>query len=212
MVNKIKVAFSYKQLSVEQERGLILWLNYLEESTQNAYIQISRWNKEYRGWDFEMFLIATVGIYDSATVLNSIPSSDAEFKKILQRFKKEFEYYNLKHWRDNFLHREKIFKNQDRKSKNLPDRPVWILGAYNFSTDEYIFDPYIIKVANIFLLVRNFRKRMRALIRKRRTKAYLDKINSSIQGMIPYTHFHTIFAENRKNKKNAIKKYLKSNH
>lgn len=188
---------SYRALTFAQEREYILWLGYLDESVKNAILQISRWKRNYQGWDLHMFFVATVGIDDSAENLVRYVGGDTEFKSVLDTFRKSFKANCISDWRNNLLHRKRIYKNENSKGKRLPDKSIYIFGGYNFSTDMYEFEPYKVRLSDAFLMVKNLRKRIRLLIKERRMQAYLDKSNAPIPGMIPYTMLHGLFGENK---------------
>ncbi len=183
---------TYKDLSPQEETELVLWLSFLEDSVRNAELQLERWKDLKNFWDLHMFFVAVIFVDDAAKRLKSFLSyDDDEVWAILKKFRKEVEGYYLEDLRNEIIHREKIFKLQDKKGNPLPPSPILILGEYIADTDEYIFGTHRIKVSEAFDLLQELVQDIRDLFGKR-LKEYSE--TKDLTGMIPFTRLHMFAA------------------
>ncbi len=201
---------TYKDLSIEEELELVLWLAYLKESLNNAKRQMIRWNRLKRHWDIEMFINAVIYIDNAIIGLKKFLNygqdyiSESQLWNVLKQFRKEVAKYNLKDLRDDLVHREKIFRLKDRRWKPLPASSILILGGYNFTTDEYQFGPnHKIKISEIFAKVKKLRQDI-AEIYAGKLKNFYASENNEYESMVPFTNLHdfSYFGNLSRNKSN----------
>jgi len=201
---------TYKDLPQKEEIKLTLWLSFLEEYINNALVQIRRWNRSKNAWDLHIFFVAMVCIFDATIELRKFWNygpdyiSEPELRKVFDNFRKNIEKYNLKEFRNNFIHRERIFKNKDRLGKTLSEYPVLILGSLTFNDGEFIytFGTKEMKILGAFSLVKKFRKELKKIFNY---KLALFYGGNSYESMVPFPCLRWF----RDKKKNDISKYLK---
>jgi|SRR3989344_531374 len=187
---------TYKDLSQEQELAYVLWLRFLEDSVNNALIQARRWNKTKQGWDLEMFFVAVSSIDDAVIAVNRFLNlgeeyvNESELKALFKGLRKKIKDYHIKDIRNDLVHRERVSKQQDNKRKSLPKRSILVLGGYNFTTDEYEFNIYKIKVSEFFSVIRNFRKDIKKILNKKLQIYYQVEEIKDYESMIPFTFLH----------------------
>jgi len=184
---------TYKDLPQKKGLELVLWLSRLNESLENSKIQMNRWNRNKKGWDLELFFISIVFIDDATRLLKPLLTFSKDYIKekelvaILKEFRKIVKKYNINNLRNDLIHREKIFKLQNRKGKRFFDISVLVLGGYNFTTDVYTFGPlYNIKVHEVFEVVKKLEKDLKELYAKKLNDSYASK-NNKYESMIPYS-------------------------
>jgi len=187
---------TYEDLSLEQELEYTLWLSFLESSVDNAFIQARRWNKTKQGWDLEMFFVAVSCIDDAVIAVNRFLNlrqeyvDEPELKAIFKELRKKIKNYHIKDIRNDLIHRELVFKQQDKKKNPLPKRSILVFGGYNFTTDEYEFNIYKIKVSEFFSIIRNFKKDIKAILDQKLQNFYQVKEIKNYKSMIPFTSLH----------------------
>jgi len=185
---------TYKNLSAYEELEFVLWLSFLEDSVKNAYVQMNRWNRKKEGWDLQMFFMALINIDDAIVGLKRFLNygkdyvNESEFWNILKDFRKKVKGQGLNALRNDTMHREQVFQLKDKKGKLLPRTPILMLGGYNATTDEYIFNIHKIRILDSFLLVQDLRRNIRALFKRRLYESYTK---DNYIGMIPYTCLHS---------------------
>jgi len=127
---------TYKDLSLEQELEYTLWLSFFEQSIDNALVQIKRWNKSKKGWDLEMFFMAVSCIDDSVVAINKFLNfgkdfvNEPELNNALKEFRKKIKNHHIKDIRNDLIHRERLSKQQDKKSNSLPKRSILVLDPF----------------------------------------------------------------------------------
>ncbi|MCL4248106.1 MAG: hypothetical protein KJ065_08165 [Anaerolineae bacterium] len=190
MAKQNKVTY-YKDLSPEEERELNLWLRFLLESVENACTQITRWKRNRNGWDLQMFFVA-VGCIDEAIVglgnLGFFAGAEPEFWDVLDKFRRGCTELKLIDLRNN-IHRDRLYNRKNKRRRALPEGPIFILGGYNLTTDEYTFSTITINVSDAFALVQTLRSDIGKIFRKKLTKFY--KTQEYEKGMIPWTLLHS---------------------
>jgi len=185
-----KTLTTYKQLPKEDEIELVLWLGFLDDSIGSALVQKRRWKRYHNFWDIQMYFIALINAEDAMVGLKKFLSyHDREFWGVLKSFRNSTDKIKLGDLRNDLLHREKIFKLQDKKGQPLPNKSVLVLGGYNFSNDEYMFGTHVIKVNDTFLLVQNCVKNIRKLFKDRLIKYYES---GKYEAIIPWTNIRSL--------------------
>ena len=187
MTAKVKLK-SHKELSIESELELVLWLGFLEDSIENALVQKRRWMNSNKSWDLHTFFVAVACIDDAIAHLSTYISYDKEIWTVLKTFRKIVRKYKLSHIRDDILHRDKIFKLQDRKGKPFLKTPLLILGGHNLSKDEYIFGVHRISLPEAFQCVSVLRQEIRKILIKRLDDYYKT---GKYEGIIPWTNLRS---------------------
>lgn len=196
---------TYKDLSLEQELEYTLWLDFFKQSVNNALFQIKRWTKSKKGWDLEMFFMAVSSIDDAVVAINKFLNlgkdfvNEPELNNALKEFRKKIKNHHIKDIRNDLIHRERLSKQQDKKGNSLPKRSILVLGGYNFSTDEYEFNTYKIKLSEIFFIIRNFKKEIKKIFEKKLQQFYQVKEVEDFKSMIPYTFLYTFEGQVRSN-------------
>lgn len=184
---------TYKDLSLEQELEYTLWLSFLKDFIDNALVQIKRWNRSKKGWDLEMFFIAVSCIDDAIIAISRFLNLGKDFvnepklNNAFKEFRKKIKNHHIQDIRNDLIHRERVSKQQDKKGNSLPKRSILVLGGYNFSTDEYEFNIYKIKLLEIFTIIRNFKKEMKIIFEKKLQQFYQEEEVKDFKSMIPYT-------------------------
>ena len=199
-----KISKNYKQLSQKEEVELVLWLSFLNDSIRNALTQKRRWKNGHNFWDIQTFFVALINIDDAIVGLKKfLDYNDREFWEILKLYRKEVEKLRLGDLRNDLLHRNKIFKQQDKKGNPLPKAPILILGGYNFSTDEYTFGVHRIKVSDTFQFLQQLVKTTRKLF-KVRLREYYE--SNRYEAIIPWTEVCSLveIGKHRKNIDNKV--------
>jgi hypothetical protein len=183
MTTKAKLK-SHKELSKESEVELVLWLGFLEDSIDNALLQKRRWINSHKVWDLHTFFVAVSCIDDAIVGLKKFLSFDKEIWTVLKSFRANVRKYKLNDLRNDILHREKIFKLQDKKGKPFLKTPILILGGHNGSKDEYIFGSHRISLPEAFQRVSVLRKEIGKILIKRLDDFYKT---GKYEGIIPWT-------------------------
>jgi hypothetical protein len=178
---------THKQLPPEKELELVLWLGFLEDSINNTLTQKRRWKRSQNAWDLHMFFIGVAGIDDAIVGLKEFLSSDNELWSTMRSFRKKIKRYNLRELRNDIVHREKLFKLQDRTGKPLARSPLLILGAYIEGKDEYVFGTHKINISDAFRTVEALLRDLKRILATRLRDFYITK---EYEGMIPWTHLH----------------------
>ena len=192
LVNKLK---SHKELSKEKEIELVLWLGYLRDSTDNALVQEQRWRRSHKAWDLHTFFIAVSCIDYAIVGLKKFLSYDKEIWSVLRTFRIKVKKYKLNDLRNDILHREKIFKLQDKKGKPFLKTPVLILGGHNVTKDEYTFGVHRISLSEAFQIVSELVQKMRKILAKRLEDYYKT---GKYEGIIPWTHLRSFRIKRKK--------------
>lgn len=198
-----KTPQTYKQLPQKEEIELVRWLGFFNDSVRNALVQKRRWKSNHSFWDIKMFFVALINIDDAIVGLKKfLDYDDRGFWEILKSFRKDISRLNLGDLRNDLLHRNKIFKQQDKKGNPLPKSPILILGGYNFSNDEYRFGTHVIKMSDTFLIVQQLIRDTRKLF-KERLREYYDQ--EQYEAIIPWTEVRSLM-EVGKPTKNIVNK------
>lgn len=196
---------TYKDLSLEQELEYILWLSFFKDFIDNALVQIKRWNRSKKSWDLEMFFMAVSCIDDAVVAINKFLNlgqnfvNEPELNNAFKEFRKKIKNHHIKDIRNDLIHRGRLSKQQDKKGNSLPRRSILVLGGYNFSTDEYEFNTYKIKLSEIFAIIRNFKKEIKTIFKKKLQQFYQVEEVKDFKSMIPYTFLHTFERQTRLN-------------
>lgn len=187
---------TYKNLPIKEELELTLWFSFLEEYINDALIQIKRWNRDRNAWDLHMFFVAVACIDNAIMKLKRFWNygkdyvSEPEIKEILEKFRKSVQKYDLKEYRHDFIHRERIFERKDMAGKTISEYPVLILGGLTFNNGEftYTFGAREIKISEAFSLVKKLQKDIKGILDKK-LKSFHE--SSSFESMIPYSHIRS---------------------
>lgn len=179
---------TYKDLSPEEERELVLLLGFFQESIQNTFLQMERWRQLKNGWDIQIFFIALMRLDEAAKLLKRfLACPDNEVWSILQKFRRKIKLQKISKLRNDIIHPGKISKLQDQKGKPLPETPIVHLGSYLVDSDEYQFGAHRIKVSDSFDLVNQMTQELKTLSSDRLKEFYQT---GSVEGMIPFTYLH----------------------
>jgi hypothetical protein len=179
---------TYEDLPPQEETELVLWLGFFEDSVHNAHTQMKRWKHLKSGWDLHMFFVAVVHVDDAAKGLERFLSYDADVWAILKEFREKVKEYNLRDLRNDIVHRERIFRLQDKKGNPLPESPILLLGAYDVSRDEYSFGTHRVKISQTFDLINAMTEDIKRALTNRLTEFYKTE---NLAGMIPFTYLHS---------------------
>lgn len=185
-----RISKTHKELPQEKEIELVLWLSFLDDSIRNALIQKRRWKNRHVFWDLQTFFVAIVNIDDAIVGIKKfLEYYDLEFWIILKSYRKNVERFKLRDLRNDLLHRNKIFKQQDKKGNPFPRTSILILGGYNFSSDEYTFGLHRIKVSDTFQILQELIKAIRKLFTERLREYYKS---NKYEAIIPWTNVHSL--------------------
>lgn len=206
-INKEKPTY-YKDLTHEEELELVLWLDFLEESIENARVQITRWKRNWNSWDLQMFFVAVGCIHEAKKGLSDLgffAKVEVGFWNELKCFSLESEKIKLispngQGLRDN-IHRDRIYNRKNKKAKKIPNSKVLNFGSYNATTDEYTFIDTTIKVSEAFFLVKRLQKNIKKILDKKLTKFYAGHKH---KGMIPWTKLRSFNGRQRYNRRKEV--------
>lgn len=198
----------YKDLSNEDEKELILWLGYFEESVEHSLVQKRRWKRNKDNWDLQMFFVALECIYESTDGLMKLGffcSNEPEVWRSISSFRKYFESTSLKDLRDGSIHRDQLYNQKSKQKRPLQVGSVIILGGLIVNSNEYLYQSGVhkIKVLETFQVIEDLAREIRLTldnkIRKNPDPMTYDK------GMIPWTHLRSFL---KKRKKHQLPKDL----
>lgn len=193
---------NYKDLPREKEIELVLWLHFLEDSIENAFVQIRRWKRFKNGWDLDMLIVIIANINDAKENLRQFLSFDKEIWDIFQVFEKEFNKNKLRDLRDDIIHPKLLFKLQNKKGQPFLKSPVLNIGGYNVSKDEYTFGSNTIIISDVFAIIETFSKNIRSVLKTKLRSFYETGV---YEGIIPWTVLHGF------NRKKIMKNHITSN-
>lgn len=196
MKPKIK---NYQDLPPEKETELVLWLGFLENSIENAFVQIRRCKRFKNGWDLNMLIVIIANIDDAKENLRQFLSYDKEIWDIFQIFEKKFKKNKLRDLRDDIIHPKLLFKLQNKKGQPFLKNPILNIGGYNVSKDEYTFGSNIIIISDIFEIIDTLSKNIKIILETRLRNFYKT---GAYEGIIPWTKLHGF--NNKKILKNRI--------
>lgn len=199
MKPKIK---NYQDLPPEKETELVLWLGFLENSIENAFVQIRRWKRFKNGWDLNMLIVIIANIDDAKENLRQFLSFDKEIWDVFQIFEKKFKKNKLRDLRDDIIHPKLLFKLQNKKGQPFLKSPILNIGGYNVSNDEYKFGSNIIIISDIFEIIDTLSKNIRTILETRLRSFYET---GACEGIIPWTTLHGF------NKKKVMKNRITPN-
>ncbi|MFZ2970255.1 MAG: hypothetical protein WA063_03855 [Minisyncoccia bacterium] len=201
---------TYKDLSLEQELEYMLWWSFLEDYVNNALTQIERWDGSKQNWDLEMFFVAVSCIDDAVQRIRNFLNlgngfvNESELDNVFKEFRKKIKYYKIKDIRNDLIHREQVFKQKDSKGKLLPKKSILILGGYNFTTDEYEFNIYKIKLSVIFSVIKILKKDIKTILNEKLQVFYKVKEVNDYKSMIPFNILRG-FGETKSNNRVILK-------
>lgn len=171
---------------------------HFKDLFENTLRQVDRWNNEHRFWDLEMPFLALIHLDNAIDRLKKLLNRgqdwfwEEEFLSQLEKLKKYIEDHDIKNLRNDLVHREKIYKHQDRKGEELPLEFVLILGGYNHTNGIYEFGPnYRINLPELFSTVETTRNEI-AKICKNRLISYYSHKKRFQDRLIPFTALQTL--------------------
>jgi hypothetical protein len=181
---------TYQDLPPQEETELVLWLTFFKDSVRNAQTQMKRWKHSGSFWDLEMFFLAVVWADHAARGLECFLSADADGHvwDILGKFRDKVKEHNLWDLRNDLVHREKLFKLQDKKRNPLPPSPMLMLSVYSADNDEYSFGIHKIRLSEVFGLIDITTQDLKRLFESRLAEFYST---GSLPGMIPFTYLRS---------------------
>ena len=186
----MQILFRWHGVNAFNSLAQTLDAGFFDDSIANALIQKRRWKRNPNFWDIQTFFVALINIDDAIVGLKRfLDFNDSEFWKILKSYRREVERFKLGDLRNDLLHRNKIFKQQDKKGNPLPKSSILILGGYNFSSDEYIFGVNKIKVSEAFQFLQRFIEEIRKLFKERLCEYYKSNKYGAI---IPWTSIRSL--------------------
>lgn len=200
-----QVIKNYKDLPHEKEVELVLWLGFLQDLIDNAFVQIRRWKRFKNSWDLNMFTIILVNIDDVRENLKQFLYFDKDIWDVFKTFNKKFRKNKLRDLRNDIIHPKLLFKLQDKKGRPFLKSPILNIGGYNVFKDEYTFGSNIIIISDIFEIINIFSKNIRCVLEARLRSYYETGI---YEGIIPWTILHGF--NKRKIMKNRITSNLRS--
>lgn len=190
---------NYKDLTHEKELELVLWLIFLEDLIENAFVQIRRWKRFKNGWDLNMLIVITANIDDARENLKQFLYFDKEIWDIFQTFNREFRKNRLRYLRNDIIHPKMLFKLRNKKGQPLLKSPILNIGGYNVDKDEYVFGSNAIIISDMFEIIETLSKNIRSVL-EAKLKSFYD--TGVYEGIIPWTMLRSF--SKKKIMKNSI--------
>lgn len=182
-IKKNIVMKDYKKLSIKKEAELVLWLELLKDSIDNALLQISRWKSYRNNFDLNILIIIISNIDDTRKNLKQFLSCDKEVWNIFKVFEKKFKNLKLREMRDDIIHPEKLFQFKNRKGQDLNNQFLMIIGGYNQTLNEYTFGSNKVIISDLINFLNSFSKGLECLFEKRLKIFYKT---GKYKGIIPW--------------------------
>ncbi|MEK7450792.1 MAG: hypothetical protein AAB662_02545 [Patescibacteria group bacterium] len=176
-----------KDLPREKEIELSLWLGFLEDLIDNAFVQIRRWKRFKNGWDLNMLIVIIANIDEARENLKQFLCFDKEIWEVFRIFERKFRKNKLKYLRNDIIHPKLLFKLQNKNGQPFLRSPILNIGGYNVSKDEYTFGSNIIILSETFEIIETLSKNIRSILETRLRSFYENGI---YEGIIPWTKLH----------------------
>lgn len=184
----------------DKETFFLLTWSATEEFVRNAYKSKKRWIRSFDVWDLYCYFVALHSIFDNCCLLNPFGKYDNELGKILRNYRKLYTSLEIGYFRNHGIHREKSNNLKNSKGRKV-ESTIFIIGGFNVSKNEFTFLDQTINLDHTYKLIETFRRDIRNLLKKRRTQYYSKRAHTAIEGIIPFTHIHGLYAEPLKSKK-----------
>ncbi|QQG43204.1 MAG: hypothetical protein HYW45_03310 [Candidatus Daviesbacteria bacterium] len=191
----------YKDLSNEDEKELVLWLAYFEESVNNSLTQKRRWKRNMDNWDLQMFFVAVRCIYEATEGLMNLRffcNNEPGIWKAMSSFRRYFDGTSLKDLRDESIHRDQLYNRKSKQKRPLQVGSLIILGGLIVNSNEYVYQNGVhkIKVLETFQIIEALAREIRLALDKR-IKKNPDPMTYN-KGMIPWMDLRSFIRRKRR--------------